>query len=292
MLAKDDHQIERWRETRERLASLTTAAQAEELAEIARQTRREIVSTIGTIGQGHIGGDLSVVDALTTLYYVTLRIRPDEPTWPDRDVFVLSKGHCAVSFYTTLAHCGFFSPNALATFMAPLSELNGHPNRNKIPGVETNTGPLGHGIPVAVGCAAGIRLRGSNSRVFAICGDGELQEGSNWEAFMYAGNQHLGNLAVMVDRNRLQQGDGTEATNGLDPLDMKLAAFHWEIREIDGHDFEALIAAFQPSLSGKPVFIIANTVKGKGVGFMENVVKWHNVAPTVDETARALEELA
>ena len=196
---------------------------------------------IASAGLGHVGGDLSVTDILTVLYDAVLDIDPAEPNRDDRDRLVLSKGHCAAALYTSLAMCGYFSIDELATFMQPLSALNGHPNRTKVPGVETNTGPLGHGLPYAVGAAIGQRLRGNRSRVFVIVGDGELQEGSNWEALMAAGHARLDNLTVVVDRNRLQQGDRTESTNALDPLADKLAAFGLEVREVDGHDYAALL---------------------------------------------------
>ncbi|THG29392.1 transketolase [Naasia lichenicola] len=262
------------------------------LADRARETRRAIVRTIGEAGQGHIGGDLSVTDILTTLFTAVLKLDPTNPGWAGRDRFVLSKGHCAVALYSTLAHCGFFSADELPTFMKPLSALNGHPNRNKVPGVETNTGPLGHGLPVAVGAAIAARLTKSATRVFVVLGDGEMQEGSNWEAMMSAAHYGLDNLTIIVDRNRLQQGARTEDTNGLDPLDEKLEAFGLEVRMIDGHDYEALFAAFAPSTTGRPVAVIANTIKGKGVSFIEDRVEWHHKVPSAEQVEIALKELA
>ncbi|MFF2053480.1 transketolase [Leifsonia sp. NPDC058194] len=292
MLSKDPEQIESWRRRREQLGSASADERSELLSETARRTRRRIVRMIGDAGQGHIGGDLSVTDILTTLFAYTMRIDPAAPASPDGDRFILSKGHCAAALYSTLADTGYFPPAALNTFMQPYSELNGHPNRNKVPGVETNTGPLGHGLPVAVGQAVAARLRGVDARVFVVLGDGEMQEGSNWEALMAAAHQGLGNLTAVVDRNRLQQGARTEDTNALDPLDAKLAAFGCEVREIDGHDYDALIEAFRPSTTGRPVAVIANTVKGKGVSFIEDRVEWHHKVPTADQIAQALEELA
>jgi transketolase len=218
-------------------------------------------------------------------------VDPERPDWPERDRFILSKGHAAASLYSTLASCGFFPPARLHSFMAPLSELNGHPNRNKVPGVETNTGPLGHGFPVAVGTAIAARLAGRPSRTFVVLGDGEMQEGSNWEALMAAAHYRLDNLTAVIDRNRLQQGARTEETNGLDPLDEKLAAFNWEVRVVDGHDYHQLLGAFAPSTTGKPVAVIANTVKGRGVSFIEDRVEWHHKVPSVEQVAAALEEL-
>jgi transketolase len=176
--------------------------------------------------------------------------------------------------------------------MEPLSALNGHPNRTKVPGVETNTGPLGHGLPVGVGAAIGAKLKGDGSRVFVVLGDGEMQEGSNWEALMSGAHHELANITIVVDRNRLQQGARTEDTNGLDPLDDKLASFGWEVREIDGHNYGQLLEAFAPSSTGRPVAVIANTIKGKGVSFIEDRVEWHHKVPSADQTRLALEELA
>lgn len=292
MLDTDVQQVEAWKSRREQIRTGSVEERAALLADRARLTRRDVVNMIAHAGQGHIGGDLSVTDALTVLFNAVLDIDPADPRRADRDRFILSKGHCAGSLYATLASCGFFSPAELGTFMDPLSPLNGHPNRAKVPGVETNTGPLGHGLPVGVGAAAGARLAGTDARVFVVLGDGEMQEGSNWEALMSASHQGLSNLTIMVDRNRLQQGARTEETNGLDPLDEKLASFGLEVRIVDGHDYTALIEAFAPSTSGKPVGIIANSIKGKGVSFIEDRVEWHHKVPTAEQVALALEELS
>lgn len=254
--------------------------------------RRLIVTTIDAARAGHIGGDLSITDVLATLYFGVLRIDPADLETRERDRFILSKGHCAAALYSVLARVGYFAESELETFMADGSALNGHPDRKKVPGVETNTGPLGHGLPVAVGEAIGLRLQGLGQRVFVATGDGELQEGSNWEALMAAGHFGLSNLTVVVDRNRLQQGAGTEETNGLDPLPERLAAFGCEVREIDGHDIGQLLDAFQPSTTGKPVAVVANTIKGKGVSFIEDRVEWHHRVPTAEQVQLALEELA
>lgn len=292
LLETDLDQAERFRQTRRVLDTSDETARASELSQLATATRRSIVTMIGRAGQGHIGGDLSVTDILTTLFAAVLRIDPANPDWSERDHFILSKGHCAAALYSTLAHSGFFSAEELVTFMQPLAALNGHPNRNKVPGVETNTGPLGHGLPVAVGTALGARLAGTGSRVFVVLGDGEMQEGSNWEAMMSAGHYGLDNLTIIVDRNRLQQGARTEETNALDPLDDKLAAFNLEVRVVDGHDYNALLAAFQPSTTGKPVAVIANTIKGKGVSFIEDRVEWHHKVPNAEQIEQAVKELA
>lgn len=292
MLEKDLSQIARWEESRRRIVSAADDERDRLLRERASWTRRSVVSMIDKARAGHIGGDFSVSDILTVLFNGVLDVDPAEPARPDRDRFILSKGHCAAALYSTLAWCGYFPASELDTFMAPLSALNGHPNRQKVPGVETNTGPLGHGLPVGVGAAIGAKLAGSGERVFVVLGDGEMQEGSNWEALMSAAHHRLDNLFITIDRNRLQQGARTEETNGLDPLPEKLAAFGWEVREIDGHDYGALIGAYRPSETGAPVAIIANTIKGKGVSFIEDRVEWHHKVPTAEQVELALEELS
>lgn len=292
MLQTDTIRTAEWRDLREQIAQAQPTRRDALIAEQARLIRRDIVTTIDAAGAGHIGGDLSVTDVLTTLYFGVLRIDPEKPEKVDRDRFILSKGHCAAALYSTLARVGYFSEDELTTFMAPDSALNGHPNRNKVPGVETNTGPLGHGLPVAVGEALGLRLLNTDYRVFVTTGDGELQEGSNWEALMAAAHFGLSNLTVIVDRNRLQQGARTEETNGLDPLPERMAAFGCEVREVDGHSIAELVAALAPSTTGKPVAVIANTVKGRGVSFMEDRVEWHHKVPSTEQVALALEELS
>jgi transketolase len=263
------------------------------LSKLATAVRRSDLQMIYDAKLGHIGGDLSATDILVTLYFGVLHIDPHAPDAPDRDRFILSKGHCAGALYTTLAYAGFFPLEELSTFAQPLSRLNGHPDRNKVPGVETNTGPLGHGLPVAVGSALAAKLTNARWRVFVLTGDGELQEGSNWEAAMSAAHYQLDNLVLIVDRNRLQQGDWTERTMHLDPLADKWRAFGWSVQEVDGHDHALLLETFArvPFEQGKPSCIIANTHKGKGISFMQDNVVWHHRVPTSEELARALEEL-
>ncbi len=265
---------------------------AARLAEIARETRISIIHTIDAPRMGHIGGDFSVTDILVTLFFEVMRYRADEPDWADRDRFILSKGHCSAALYSVLARAGYFSPDLLSAFMAPLSPLNGHPNRRKVRGVEANTGPLGHGLPIAVGSAVAATIARSDYRTFVVLGDGELQEGSNWEAAMFAGHRKLEGLTAVVDRNRLQQGARTEDTNQLDPLDEKWRSFGWEAIELDGHDHAALLAAFEAPRIGKPRVLIANTKKGKGVSFIEDRVEWHHKVPSREQVALALGELA
>jgi len=242
---------------------------------------------------GHPGGDLSAADILAALYFHTLRVDPSRPDDPARDRFILSKGHASAALYATLALRGFFPPDHLTRYMRPLSPLNGHPDRTKVPGVEANTGPLGHGLPIAVGLALGARLTGGGWRTFVLTGDGELQEGSNWEAAMAAGQFALDTLTLIVDRNRLQQGDTTENTVTLDPLADRFRAFGWGVVEVDGHDVEALIGVLEalPVAAGRPTAIVAQTTKGRGVSFIENRIEWHHRVPTDAELALALREL-
>jgi len=243
---------------------------------------------------GHTGGDLSSADILAVLFLGgVLHVDPDQPRWPGRDRFILSKGHGAAAYYSTLAARGFFPIPQLKTYMDPLSMLNGHPDRNKLPGVEANTGPLGHGLPVAVGAALAARMREETWRVFVLTGDGELQEGSNWEAAMTAQHYGLDNLTLIVDRNRIQQGDFTENTIRMEPLAARFAAFGFAVEEIDGHSPAALLDRFShlPLEPGKPSCIIARTIKGKGVSFAENQPAWHHGVPNEEQLAAAAAEL-
>ena len=264
----------------------------EDIRQFALDIRLRSLDTIAEAGLGHVGGDFSVADVLAVLYGAVLRADPGDPGWRDRDRFVMSKGHAAASLYSALSLRGFFPQAELSTFAGPDSRLGGHPNRCKTPGVETNTGPLGHGLPVAAGMAHGAALLGSDWRTYVVVGDGELQEGSNWEAIMFAAHRRLSNLTLIVDRNRLQQGAGTEETNALDPLDQKLIAFGWDCVVVDGHDHEALLAAVQrPTDDGRPRAIVAETVKGKGVSFMENLAAWHHKVPSDEQVEQARQEL-
>lgn len=242
---------------------------------------------------GHPGGDMSAADILASLYSGVLRIDPQNPTAPHRDRFIMSKGHCSAALYSTLAESGFFPVDHLTSYMKPLSKLNGHPDRNKVPGVEANTGPLGHGLPIAVGAAKAAKMTAASWRTFVLTGDGELQEGSNWEAAMAASHFRLDNLTLIIDRNRLQQGDKTEHTITLEPLADRWRAFGWAVREIDGHDLGLLLRTLRgiPFEEGRPNCIIAQTHKGRGVSFMDDKVEWHHRVPTEQELAVALAEL-
>jgi transketolase len=263
------------------------------LSAAARAVRARDIQMVRAAGLGHIGGEFSVIDVLVTLYLHAMDVSPDRLDDPDRDRFILSKGHAAAALYTTLATAGFLPPEQLGTFMQPLSQLNGHPARTKIDAVEASTGPLGHGLPIAVGTAFAGALDGSDRRTFVVVGDGELQEGSNWEALMTAGNHRLEHLCVIVDRNRLQQGAKVEDTNDLEPLADKLRAFGLEVVEVDGHDHGALVDVFAavPAASGKPTAVIAHTHKGHPISFMSDNVAWHHKVPSQDQVAQALSEL-
>ncbi|MEM9550104.1 MAG: transketolase [Pseudomonadota bacterium] len=257
----------------------------------ARWMRRRAMEMVHAKKLGHIGGDLSATDILATLYFGVLRYDPERPDWPGRDRFVMSKGHATGVLYTALCAAGYFPENWLDTYMGPGSRLNGHPNREYLPGIEANTGPLGHGFPIAVGIAIAGQLSGADYRTYVLTGDGEQQEGSNWEAAMTAGHRRLSNLTLIIDRNRLQQGARTEETVGLDPLGDKYRAFGWDVTEIDGHAHASLLDVLGAESNGPPRCVIANTIKGRGVSFMEDRAKWHHGVPDDDEFARAMKEL-
>ena len=263
------------------------------LRERALWIRRRSFRMVYEAQLGHPGGDFSAADILATLYFGVLRYDPRKPNDPGRDRFVMSKGHCTGAFYSVLAAAGYFPEDMLSTYMQPQSMLNGHPNRNYLPGVETNTGPLGHGLPVATGIAIAGQLDGADFRTFVLTGDGELQEGSNWEAALTAGHRKLENLTLIIDRNRLQQGARTEDTAGLDPLDDKWRAFGWHVEMVDGHDYAQLYDVLRrsPKDRGKPLCVIANTIKGKGVSFMHDNVSWHHGVPNKEQFEQAMREL-
>ncbi|MGV8850393.1 MAG: transketolase [Propionibacteriaceae bacterium] len=262
------------------------------LADTARRIRLQDLALVHFAGAGHIGGDFSATDIVTTLYGAVLNVGPDRVDDPERDRFVLSKGHVAGMYYTALAAFGFIPVEQLRTFLQPESMLNGHPNRLYVRGVEANTGPLGHGLPIAVGLAKAAVITGSLRRTYVLVGDGELQEGSNWEAMMAASQHKLERLTVVVDRNRLQQGASTADTNDLDPLADKLAAFGLAVREIDGHDYGQLLGALSAEpVPGKPTGIIAHTHKGHPISYMSDIVAWHHKVPNAEQYAQAVTEL-
>jgi transketolase len=271
------------------------------LEEVARRIRVEVVKTITAVRVGHMGGSLSEADILAALYFGAMRIRPDEPGWPERDRFVLSKGHASVGLYATLALRGYFPMAELLTFDQAGTRLQGHPDMTRLPGLDMSTGSLGMGISAAVGMALAARLTGTGSRTFTLLGDGECQEGSVWEAAMVAARYGLDRLVAIVDHNRLQQfgwqGDAPE--HRLPPeepgeLVRKWTAFGWRVTEIDGHDMAQVTGALASATDepdGRPVAIIANTIKGRGLSFAEGEYLWHVKIPTAEEYAIALEEL-
>lgn len=263
------------------------------LRSASRWVRARALEMVHRAKIGHPGGDLSAADILVTLYLGVMKFDAADPAWPDRDRFILSKGHCSAALYAVLAAAGILDERLLSTFIDPLSPLNGHPDRNKVRGVEANTGPLGHGLPLATGCALAAKMQKAHWRTFVLTGDGELQEGSNWEAALCASQYGLDNLVLVIDRNRIQQGDFTEKIISMDPLADKWRSFGWAVAEVDGHDCGELLRILKagPLTPGKPTCIVAHTVKGRGVSFMENDPKWHHHPPSDNELRAALAEL-
>ena len=258
----------------------------------AKELRRRDPIMIAHAGNGHIGGDFSIADILVTLVLHELNLDPANPTMPERDRLVLSKGHTAGALYISMALAGYFPVEELMTFMDPESRLSGHPNRTYIPGIEANTGPLGHGFPIAVGTSIAAKLDDSPRRAVVLLGDGEMQEGSNWEAMMCAAHYKLDNLTAVVDRNHLQQGATTEDTSDLEPLADKARAFGFTVIEIDAHDFDQILDAFaQAPEPGRPTMIIAHSHKGYPISFMQDRVGWHHHVPNEDEIDGILAEL-
>ncbi|MDE1920305.1 MAG: transketolase [Candidatus Omnitrophica bacterium] len=254
--------------------------------------RRQILETLEAAGSGHPGGSLSAVEIFLVLYGCQLKHRPADPCWDDRDRVIVSKGHVTPVVYVTLANFGYFSKEELKTFRKFGSRLQGHVH-TKVPGVEFNTGSLGHGLSFANGVALGAKMRGKNFKVYCVMGDGELQEGSVWEAAMTAAHHKLDNVCAVVDYNKVQENGPTNEIKNLEPLAQKWSAFGWHVLEVDGHSIEALKAAFDDfnAVRGRPTVIIANTFKGRGISFMEGKCAWHGKAPNKEQLAMALREL-
>ena len=252
--------------------------------------RRRMLRLIHGAGAGHTGGGLSCLDILSLLYHRVLKVTPETVDSPTRDRYVQSKGHCVEALYTVMADRGYFPDADLDTVGHYQSRYVGHPTR-KVRGIEMNTGALGHGLPICLGMALAARMDGGAFRVFTLLGDGELAEGSNWEAAMAASHYQLDNLVAILDHNSLQITGPTREVMSNEPLDEKWRAFGWEVRTVNGHDYTALTRTLTTPHPGKPLFVIANTVKGKGVSFMENVGQWHHGVPNDAELARALAEL-
>ena len=264
------------------------------LKEKAKEIRKSIVSMITEAKSGHPGGSLSATDILTALYFSEMNVDPTNPKMEGRDRFVLSKGHAAPAIYATLAEKGYFSKDELMTLRKFGSRLQGHPDMKKLPGIEISTGSLGQGLSVANGMALNAKIFDENYRTYVVLGDGEIQEGQIWEAAMTAAHYKLDNLCAFLDSNNLQIDGNVSEIMGVEPLDKKWEAFGWNVIKIDGHDFEEILSALDKAreYKGKPTMIIAKTIKGKGVSFMENVCGFHGVAPTLEELERALAELA
>jgi transketolase len=276
------------------------AAEIARLQEIARRIRVEVVKAVDHARAGHLGGPLSAADLLAALYFHVLRIRPDEPAWPDRDRFILSKGHSSIGLYAAMALRGYFPVEELATFDAAHSRLQGHPDMTRLPGLDMSTGSLGMGISAAMGMALGARLTGHDIRAYVMLGDGECQEGEVWEAAMAATRYGLDNLVAIVDHNKLQQygwpGDGPDGR--IPPevpgeLVAKWSAFGWRVLEADGHDMADILRVLDEATrgDGRPTAIIAHTIKGKGVSFMEGHYYWHTRAIKPEELATAMADL-
>ena len=263
------------------------------LEEKARLLRRHVLKMTHAARSGHPGGSLSCTDVITTLYFHVLNVDPKRPDWPERDRFVLSKGHAAPILYAALAEKGFIPVEELTTLRKLGSRLQGHPERGAVPGVEACAGAEGQGLSFGIGVALAARLDKNPARVYVLLGDGENDVGQTWEAVMAARHLKLDNLTVIIDRNGLQQEGSTERIMGLEPLAEKWMAFRWRVIGVDGHDIRQLLRAFDEAKAtrDRPTCILAVTVKGKGVSFMENIVKFHGSAPTDDELKRALAEL-
>ena len=270
-----------------------TSSEKKQLQITACKVRMGVIESTHSAKAGHPGGSLSAAEVYTYLYFKELNIDPKNPRWEDRDRFVLSKGHTTPGLYSVLANRGFFPVEDLLTFRHIDSYLQGHPNMNMVPGVDMSTGSLGQGVSVATGMALAAKHTGKTNRVYALLGDGEIQEGQVWEALMLAGHYHLDNLCIIVDNNGLQIDGNIADVMSPYPIVDKLVAFGLDVQEIDGHDFDALDAAFAHArtVKGKPSAIVMKTVKGKGVSFMENNAGWHGKAPNDAEYAQAMAEL-
>lgn len=264
-----------------------------ELQKMAVEVRKGIVTGVHSAKSGHPGGSLSAADIYTYLFFEELNVDPKNPDKADRDRFVLSKGHTAPGYYSVLANRGFFPVEDLTTLRHVGSYLQGHPDKKHIPGVDMSSGSLGQGISAAVGMALSAKLSNDNYRVYTLLGDGEIQEGQVWEAAMFAGHKKLDNFVAIVDNNGLQIDGAVEDVCSPYPIDEKFAAFGFHVINVDGHDYDALKAAFDEAKAtkGQPTAIVAKTIKGKGVSFMENQCSWHGTAPNDEQYAQAMEEL-
>lgn len=266
-----------------------------QLAKMANQIRVDIIKMTNRAGSGHVAGPLGLADIFTALYFSILRLRPSQPDWDSRDVLVLSNGHCAPVLYSAMAQRGFFDKNELMSLRQFGSRLQGHPERHTLPGLETTSGPLGSGLSQAAGYAYSLQYLDQNTQRFVYCvmSDGELDEGNTWEAAMFAGKNHLSQLVAIIDRNNIQISGTTEDVMPLEDLRGKWESFGWHVREIDGNNIDSIIeaASMARAITNKPSVIIAHTVPGKGVSFMEYDYRWHGTAPDDEQARKAIEEL-
>lgn len=262
----------------------------QKLRQKARNIRQDIIEEVYYAKSGHPGGSLSIADILTVLYFKEMHLNPENPNWEDRDRFVLSKGHCSPALYSCLANRGFFPIEDLKNFRNINSYLQGHPDRNKVPGVDMTTGSLGQGLSCANGMAMAGKMNQKDYRVYCVVGDGEIEEGQIWEAAMAANQYHLDNLCVIVDNNNLQIDGTIEEVMSSYPIDEKFRSFGFEIIHIDGHDIEEIVKAFEvaKTIKGRPTCIIAKTIKGKGITYMENQAGWHGKAPNEEQYNQAM----
>ncbi len=264
-----------------------------ELQEKAKKVREDIIEEVYHAKSGHPGGSLSVADILTVLYFKEMKINPENPNWEDRDRLVLSKGHCSPALYSCLANRGFFPVEDLKTFRNMNSYLQGHPDKNKVPGVDMTTGSLGQGLSCANGMAIAGKMNQKDYRVYCVLGDGEIEEGQVWEAAMAANKYKLDNLCIVIDNNNLQIDGTIEEVMSSYPIDEKFRSFGFEVIHIDGHDIEEIMKAFEvaKNVKDKPTCIIAKTIKGKGISFMENQAGWHGKAPNEEQYKQAIQSL-
>jgi transketolase len=265
----------------------------DELAKTANEIRKDIVKSLLEAGSGHSAGSLGLEDILTALYFSIMEHNSQEPDWAERDRLIVSNGHIAPALYATLAHAGYFPTKELLTLRKFESRLQGHPERGKLPGLESTSGPLGEGLAQAAGYAYAARMDNKRFRVFCITSDGEHNEGGHWEAVLFAAKYNLSNLTVFVDRNNIQIDGHTEDVMPLEPLQEKYRSFGWHVLHIDGHNFDEIIGAVNHARAvyEDPTVIIAHTISGKGVSFMENLPEWHGNAPTKSQAKKALSEL-
>ena len=264
-----------------------------ELKQIANELRRDVIYMVSKAKSGHVGGSLSAAEIVTALYFNEMKMDPREPKWPDRDRFILSKGHCCPILYAALCRKGYFGREVLDTLREIHSPLQGHPDMRKTPGLDMSSGSLGNGLSIGLGMALASRANEKDYRVYVLMGDGEQEEGAIWEAAMAASHMKVDNLVGIVDCNKLQLIGRVKEVMDIAPLAEKWRAFGWNVIEINGNDMEAVLRAFDQAreVKGKPSVILADTIKGKGVSFMEDQVQWHSKAPNEEEAARAIKEL-